>query len=58
MRYMAYERLRSDLQKLYGLAPYNTPSNICYGDGYFAKSIESRYSKEKINEMKKELGIK
>lgn len=55
---MAYERLRSDLQKLYGLAPYNTPSNICYGDGYFAKSIESRYSKEKINEMKKELGIK
>ena len=28
---------------LEGSPPYNTPSNICYGDGYFAQSIVREY---------------
>lgn len=37
------EQARDDLRKLRGQAPHNTPSNICYGDGYFAASIENKY---------------
>lgn len=32
-------------------------SNICYGDGYFAKSIEDKFSKEEIKQAKKKLKI-
>ena len=32
-----------DLAMLKGDPPYNIPSNICYGDGYYAASLERRY---------------
>lgn len=31
------------IDKLEGVPPYNTWSNICYGDGYFAASIIRQY---------------
>lgn len=48
-------KLEEMLKKLYGLPPYNNWSNICYGDGYFAKSIEDKFSKEEIKQAKKEV---
>jgi hypothetical protein len=50
--------LKNELKKLYGLAPYNTPSNICYGDGYFSNSIDLAFTKEQIQQAMKELGLK
>ena len=50
-------KLEEILKKLYGLPPYNTWTNICYGDGYFAKSIEDKFSKEEIKKAKKKLKI-
>lgn len=47
--------LEEMLKKLYGLPPYDNWSNICYGDGYFAKSIEDKFSKEEIKQAKKKL---
>jgi len=32
-----------ELSILYGIPPYDGPENICLADGYFAKSIESRF---------------
>lgn len=36
-------KIRDDLAKLDGKPPYNTPSNYCWGDGYFASSLEQKY---------------
>lgn len=36
----ALEHCLDKLRILHGLPPYDTPSNICRSDGYFAKSIE------------------
>lgn len=49
--------LEEMLKKLYGLPPYNTWTNLCYGDGYFAKSIQEKFSQDEINKAKKKLGI-
>ena len=49
--------LEEMLKKLYGLPPYNNCSNICYGDGYFAKSIEDKFSEQEIKQAKKKLKI-
>lgn len=51
------DKLEEMLKKLYGLYPYNTLSNISYGDAYLVQSIETHYSKEEIDECKKKLGI-
>ena len=51
------KELEEMLKKLYGLPPYDNFSNICYGDGYFAKSIEDKFSKEEIKRTKKKLKI-
>lgn len=50
-------RATDDLKKLLGLSPYDTMDNPCYGDGYFAKSLEERYGVT-IDELKKETGLK
>jgi hypothetical protein len=39
------KQLCDDLNKLDGKPPYNEPSNICWGDAYFAKSLEKKYNK-------------
>lgn len=43
------KQLIEELKTLNGLPPHNTPSNICWNDGYFAKSIERRYDKDMIH---------
>lgn len=37
------KQAREELRMLRGEAPHNIPSNICFGDGYFAASIERKY---------------
>jgi hypothetical protein len=37
--------LKTDIQKFLGEGEYNTPSNPCWGDGYFAKSLEEKWGK-------------
>ena len=44
-----------DLKKLQGLPPYNTPSNLVFADGIFAKSIERNYSQRVMALAKKKL---
>jgi hypothetical protein len=44
-----------DLKKLRGIAPHNHPSNLVYGDGYFAKSLDSRYTAQVRAEAEKRL---
>lgn len=34
---------KDDLDKLNGRGRHATPSNICWGDGYFARSLEEKY---------------
>lgn len=41
------------LKKLYGLPPYNTPTNVCWGDPFFAKDIESNFSRKEIEKQKR-----
>ncbi len=49
-------RAADDLKKLLGLSPYDTMDNPCYGDGYFAKSLEERYGMP-IRQLRKETGV-
>lgn len=44
-----------DLKKLRGLAPYNQPSNIVYGDARFANSLKYKYSAEAMSEAEDRL---
>jgi hypothetical protein len=44
-----------DLKKLRGIAPHNHPSNLVYGDGYFAKSLDSKYTAQVRTEAEKRL---
>ena len=46
-----------DLKQLRGVAPHNHPSNIVYGDGYFAKSIDAKYTVEVRAEAEKRLEV-
>lgn len=46
-----------DLKMLRGIAPHNHPSNIVYGDGYFAKSLEAKYTAEVRAEAEKRLEV-
>lgn len=45
-----------DLKKLFGLAPYNVPSNTSQGDSYFGASLVSKYGKT-IDELCKLTGV-
>lgn len=45
--------LREKLAMLDGDPPYDTGSNICYGDGYFAKSIEREFGAS-LEELRKQ----
>lgn len=53
---MDIEKLKDELRMLKGFPPHNKASNICWGDGYFAKSLERKYGK-KISELEKISGI-
>lgn len=50
------ERAKDDLKKLLFLPPYNEMTNICAGDGIFARSLEEKYGLS-IDELKKECGL-
>lgn len=45
---------REALDKLHGRGAYAYPGNLCYGDGYFARSIEQEFGMS-INELEKEI---
>lgn len=47
--------IRDDLAKLNGEPPYNTPSNICWNDAYFGKSLERKYGAT-IDELQRIVG--
>lgn len=47
----------NDVKVLEGQPPYNSCSNICYGDGYFASSLERQYGMS-IHELKEVTGYK
>ena len=44
---------RDDLARLYGKAPYNTPSNPCYADGHFANALLEKYAFESISDLER-----
>jgi len=46
--------LKQKLDKLDGKPPYDTPSNHCYGDSYYAKSLEREYGAP-IEELRKKV---
>lgn len=37
-----------DMKKLLGLAPYNSPANICWNDNYFYRYLISHYGEERV----------
>jgi prepilin-type processing-associated H-X9-DG protein len=47
--------LENDVRKYLGLAPHNTMSNICYGDGHFLMSLYKRYGQLAVMNKIKEL---
>lgn len=47
--------LENDVRKYLGLPPYNTMSNICYGDGHFLMSLYKTYGKLAVMNKIKEL---
>ena len=49
--------LEDQLKMFYGLPPHNTPTNVCWGDNYFAKSISEQWTQKEIADTKKRLGI-
>lgn len=54
MRYIDFRKLEDKLAKLDGKPPYNDPGNICWNDGYFARSIEDEFCAP-IDELRKAL---
>ena len=46
-----------DLKMLRGIAPHNHPSNIVYGDGYFANSLETKYARPVREEAERRLEV-
>ena len=46
-----------DLKKLFGLKPYDTPSNHCQGDGYYSVSLERKHG-HPIDELCKLTGVR
>ena len=49
------EQCVDQLKKLEGLPPYDTWSNHCAGDGYFAASIERDFSPETVVAARKKV---
>lgn len=41
-------KLEDDVRKLLGLKPHDSPSNICWNDNYFAKSLEEKYGEKVV----------
>lgn len=37
------------VRKLLGKRPHNTPSNFCWNDGYYLKSIQQQYGEQAID---------
>ena len=53
---MDKEKAIDDLKQFFGLPPHNVPSNINWGDGYFANAIEKEYGMN-WGDLAKLLGI-
>jgi hypothetical protein len=48
--------LEGQIRRLLGLPPYDQPSNICWEDAYYAKSLEQKYGKT-IDELRRWVGL-
>ena len=42
-----------DLKMLHGMPPYDSPSNYCKGDGYFANNMIKKYNMSMRDLIKK-----
>ena len=51
------KRCEDSLKKLHGLAPYNVPTNISYGDPYFAASIRDTFPDDIIERASQNVGV-
>lgn len=59
MKKMTQEQFE-EISMLLGWPPYDDPSNICYGDAYFAKGLENKWGEpieDQIKAAKKLSGI-
>ena len=41
--------LERDVAMLLGKPPYDTPSNYCWNDGYFARSLRDKYGERAVD---------
>lgn len=48
--------LKDEIEKFLGRGKHRTHSNICYGDAYYALSLERKYGKS-IEELRKMVGM-
>lgn len=53
----ARDEATEELKKLFGIPPYDGASNICCGDGYFAKSLVQKYGMS-IDQLESEVEFK
>lgn len=44
-------QLEDDVKKLLGLPPYNSPSNFCWNDNYYARSLQEKYGEVRFTRM-------
>ena len=54
IRALNLDEVRDDLARLDGKPPYATWSNMCYKDGYFARSLEKKYGKS-IEQLRQDI---
>lgn len=49
------EELERKVRMLMGIPPHNQPSNICWNDGYFYRSLVIEYGEKAVIEMQEKL---
>lgn len=52
---MFNKECEEELKKFYGIAPYNTPTNIVQKDIYFLFDIIQKYGEEAVKQTEKTL---
>lgn len=55
---MTKEQTVEDMVRvLYGLPPYNTFTNVCYGDAFYRQSIINKFGQKLFDDTCKKLGV-
>lgn len=52
---MNEKELENDVKKLLGLKPFDNPTNFCWNDNYYAKSLNDKYGSEVVEKEIKRL---